>query len=81
MRYTAKEIVDIFKSCPDAEVIFMWFKRRHEFDNVLDISEEQWGEVFDWKDWIYDYVNTAMFDLVYEKAHEEDYPKNNQEDF
>ena len=70
MRYTAKEIVDIFKSFPEDEVIFMWFKRRHEFDNVLDISREQWDEVFDWNDWIYDYVNTAMFDLVYEKVNE-----------
>jgi len=70
MRYTAKEIVDIFKSFPEDEVIFMWFKRRHEFDNVLDISREQWDEVYDWNGWIYDYVNTAMFDLVYEKVNE-----------
>jgi hypothetical protein len=77
MRYTAKEIVDIFKNYPENEVIFMWFKRRHEFDNVIDISQGQWDEIEDSKDWIYDYVNTAMFDLVCEKVYEEGYPKNN----
>ena len=70
MRYTAKEIVDIFKSYPENEVIFMWFKDRQEFDGVVDITEEQWGDIADWKDWIYDYVNSIMFDLVCEKVDE-----------
>jgi len=70
MRYMAKEIVDIFKSFPEDEVIFMWFKTREEFDGVLDITEKQWAEVEDNKDWIYDYVNTAMFDLVCEKVNQ-----------
>ena len=70
MRYTAKELADIFKAYPEDEIIFMWFKARKEFDGVIDISEEQWSEIEDSKDWIYDYVNTAMFDLVCEKVDE-----------
>lgn len=70
MRYSAKEIVDIFKSYPEDEVIFMWFKDREEFEGVVDITKEQWGDIEDRHDWIYDYVNTAMFDLVCEKVDE-----------
>lgn len=68
MKYSAKELVNLFKDYPEDEVIFMWFKAREEFDGVIDISEEQWSEIEDSKDWIYDYVNTAMFDLVCEKV-------------
>lgn len=71
MRYTAKELVDIFQDYPEDEIIFMWFKAREEFDGVFDISEEQWAQVEDCKDWIYDYVNSTMFDLVCKKVHEE----------
>lgn len=70
MRYSAKEIVDIFKSYPEDEVIFMWFKDREEFEGIVDITEEQWGDIEDRHDQIYDYVNTAMFDLVCEKVDE-----------
>ncbi len=70
MRYTAKEIVDIFKSYPEDEVIFMWFTAREDFDGVVDITEEQWSEIEDSHDWVYDYMNTAMFELVCEKVDE-----------
>ena len=71
MRYTAKELVNIFQDYPEDEIIFMWFKAREEFDDVVDISEKQWAQVEDSKDWIYDYVNSAMFDLVCKKVNEE----------
>lgn len=64
MKYTAKEIIDIFKQYPEDEIIFMWFKAREEFEGVVDISEEEWIEVEDSRDRIYDYVNSTMFDLV-----------------
>lgn len=68
MRYTANEIVEIFKEYPKDEVIYMWFKAREEFDGVVDISVEDWGAIEDPRDRIYDYVNSFMFDLVCEKA-------------
>ena len=70
MRYTAKEIVEIFKEYPEEEVIYMWFKAREEFDDVVDISAEDWAQIEDPGDRIYDYVNSFMFDLVCEKVDE-----------
>lgn len=70
MKYSAKELVDLFKDYPEDEVIFMWFTAREDFDGIVDISEEQWSEIENSHDWIYDYVNTAMFELVCEKVDE-----------
>ena len=48
----------------------MWFTAREDFDGIVDISEEQWSKIEDSHDWIYDYVNTAIFELVCKKVDE-----------
>jgi hypothetical protein len=68
MKYTAKEIVNIFKEFPEDEIIYMWYKFRGELHGFIEISEKQWSEVEDDQDLICEYINMAIYNLVSTKV-------------
>ena len=76
MRYTVKQVVELFSKMDPNEVVHLWYRHRVDYEDLEAdelVAESDWSRLADYQGRIEDDIDEVMRDLIEDDSQRYDY--------